>query len=270
MHPINNTSFFKSFILKSSLLTIFIGFFSFYIFITLIFSGSYMYLADGSSTGTLDILKFSIFTSFNFDIDDLSLKSNVYYFLILFLHQIFALIITIVFTSAVVLKFFYLPKFFEFKNKCNYLEESDELIVTLYNSININVTNCHIRVYGREESFDINNTKSLININNNNPIFEKIYPFMEMHLATRLRIKLDKGDVLYKWMKENKIEDKKLDIIILVEANVSKIDSAVYEIHKYSIDSKDIKKTVDFYGPKSIDLDYDDFSKSKGWSEFDE
>ena len=126
--------------------------------------------------------------------------------------------------------------FFVFKKKCNYLQESDELIITLYNSIDVFVTNCHVRVYGREESIDDNGAKSLQNINNNQPVFEKIYPFMEMYLATRLKIKFVEGDTLWKWFKEKDHNDKKLDLIILVEANASKIDSSVYEVHKYSID----------------------------------
>lgn len=268
MHPINNTSVFKSFIFNSSITRIFIGFIALYLVMSFVFAGIYLLIVESRSTSILTILKYSIFSSFNFGTAK-ELASSELYFIFNFLHKIIALLLSTIFTAAIVLKFFYLPTFFVFKKKCNYLEDSNELIITLYNSINIFVTDCHVRVYGREESLDINGAKSLQNINNNQPIFEKIYPFMEMHLATRLRVQFKEGDVLYKWLKEKDFKDKKLDIIILVEANASKIDSSVYEVHKYSIDSKDISKTVDSYGPNSIDLDYDDFSKSKGWNKFD-
>ena len=268
MHPINNTSIFKSFIFNSSITRIFIGFLVLYLIVSFLFTGLYLLLIDSSSATVLEILKYSILSSFNFGTAK-ELAGNDAYFIIKFIHKVIALLLSTIFTATVVLKFFYLPTFFVFKEKCNYLQERNELIITLYNSINIFVTDCHVRVYGREESLDVNGAKALQNINNNQPIFEKIYPFMEMHLATRLRVGFKEGDVLYKWLKEKDFKDKKLDIIILIKANASKIDSSVYEVHKYSIDSKDITKTVDYYGPNSIDLDYDDYSKSKGWEEFD-
>lgn len=268
MHPINNTSIFKSFIFNSSITKIFIGFLALYFFVSLVFSGIYFFVVDTPSPSMSHIVRFSILSSFNFGTDK-NIAANDLFFVAKFLHQIIALLLSIIFTAAIILKFFYLPTFFVFKKKCNYLQESNELIITLYNSINIFVTNCHVRVYGREEILDTNGAKSLQNINNNQPIFEKVYPFMEMHLVTRLSVQFKEGDVLYKWLKEKDFKDKKLDIIILVEANASKIDSSVYEVHKYSIDSKDITKTVDSFGPSYLDLDYDDFSKSKGWDEFD-
>ena len=268
MHPINNTSIFKSFIFNSSIAKIFIGFLALYFFVSFIFAGIYFCLIDTSLISISEILRFSTLSSFNFSTDK-NIGTSDLFFIIKFFHQIVALLVSTIFTAAIVLKFFYLPTFFVFKKKCNYLQKSNELVVTLYNCIDIFVTDCHIRIYGREESIDENGAKSLQNINNNQPIFEKIYPFMEMHLATRLRVEFQEGDVLYKWLKEKDFKDKKLDIIILVEANASKIDSSVYQVHKYTIDSQDISKTVDFYGPNSIDLDYDDFSKSKGWEKFD-
>ncbi len=268
MHPINNTSVFKSFIFNSSIIKIIIGFLGLYFLISFLFAGLYYLSVDSSVTTLIRILKYSLLSSFNFS-TDIEIIGKEMFFVVKFLHKTIALLLSTIFTAAIVLKFFYLPTFFVFKKKCNYLEESDELIITLYNSINIFVTDCHVRIYGREESLDINGVKSLQNINNNQPIFEKIYPFMEMHLATRLRIAFKEGDVLYKWLKEKDYKDKKLDIIILIKANASKIDSSVYEVHKYSIDSKNITKAVDFYGPNSIDLDYEDYSKSVGWEEFD-
>ncbi|MEA3371197.1 MAG: hypothetical protein U9Q40_07640 [Campylobacterota bacterium] len=216
----------------------------------------------------MNILKYSILSSFNFGTDKEIVGEGVF-FVVKFAHQITALILSTIFTAAIVLKFFYLPTFFVFKKSCNYLEESNELIITLYNSINVFVTNCNVRVYGREEYIDAKGAKSLQNINNNQPIFEKTYPFMETHLATRLRVKFEEGDTLWKWLKEKDYKDKKLDLIILVEANASKIDSSVYEVYKYSIDSKEINRTIDFYGPHSIDLDYAEYSKSKGWNDFE-
>lgn len=267
MHPISNTSVFKSFIFNSSTAKIILGFLILYFFVSFIFAGVYFLLVD-STTSIIEVLRFSVFSSFNFSTDKNIANTDLFH-IIKFFHQIIALLVSTVFTAAIVLKFFYLPTFFVFKKKCNYLEDTNELIITLYNSIDIFVTNCHVRVYGREESIDTNGARSLQNINNNQPIFEKIYPFMEMHLATRLRVQFKEGEVLYKWLKEKDFKDKKLDIIILVEAKASKIDSSVYEVHKYRIDSQDISKSVDYYGPNSIDLDYDNFSKSKGWENFD-
>jgi hypothetical protein len=268
MHPINNTNFFKAFIFNSSIIKIFIGFIALYFLVSILFSIIYFLVIDSASVSFINIIKYSILSSFNFT-TDMKITNNGIFLVVKFLHQITALILSTIFTAAIVLKFFYLPTFFVFKKKCNYLEKSDELIITLYNSIDIFVTNCHVRVYGREEDTDEYGAKSLQNINNNQPIFEKTYPFMEMYLATRLKIKFIEGDTLWQWFKNKDQNNKKLDLIILVEANAVKIDSPIYEVYKYSIDSKDINKTVDSYEPHSIDLNYDDFSKSKGWDEFE-
>lgn len=267
MHPINNTSLFKSFIYKRSTPVIIIAFLAFYFILSFIFSGIYSLIVDSPSVSILSIMKFSILTSFNFSIDEITTNNEVF-IVVKFIHRIFALLLSTIFTAAVVLKFFYLPTFFTFKKKCNYLENENKLIITLYNSVDIFVTNCNVRVYCRKEIIEEDGTKSLINISNE-PILTKTYPFMDPYLVTRLRIQLEENDELWKLIKGKNFEGEKLDIIILIEANASKIDSSVYEVKQYSIDPKNIKKTVDSYEPGSIDLDYNDFSKSKGWEKFD-
>jgi hypothetical protein len=179
-----------------------------------------------------------------------------------------------IFTAAIVLKYFFLPTFFVFKEKCNLVKDEDkhELIISLYNSSDLFVTNCHIRVYGREQSIDSQGAKSLNNINTKEPIFDFTYPFMDQHLTTRLRIKYkeEKIETLIDWFDSKEFKDKKLDLILLLEANVSERDSPIYETYKYTIDSNDMAQTVDFREPISIDLNYDDFSKSNGWDKFED
>jgi len=264
MHPINNTNRFKSFIFRSSLGKIFFGFILLYFLVSVIYILIYILFVDIKDIK--ELVEYSLYTSFGFNAD-IDIKNNHIFSAITFSHQIIALLLSTIFTAAIVLKFFYLPTFFVFKKRCNYIEENNELIISLYNSTNIFVTNCNIRVYGREESIDINGTKSLININANQPLFDKTYPFMEQYLVTRLRIKMSKGDELWELFKDRK--NKRLDLIILVEANASNLDSSIYEIYKYRIDFENLKESVDFYYPNSIDLDYDDFSKSRGWEKFD-
>ncbi len=46
MHPINNTNVFKSFIFKSTMLNIFIGFILLYILMAIVFSGIYYTTID--------------------------------------------------------------------------------------------------------------------------------------------------------------------------------------------------------------------------------
>ncbi len=267
MHPQNNTSRFKSFIYQKSTPVIVIGFLAFYFLLSFVFSGIYFLIVDSTSISILSIFKFSVLTSFNFSIDEIS-TNNSAFIIVKFIHHIFALLLSTIFTAAVVLKFFYLPTFFIFKRKCNYLEDENKLIISLYNSVNIFVTNCNVRVYCRKEVLEDNGVRSLINISNE-PILTKTYPFMDPYLVTRLRIELKENDELWKLINGKGFEGEKLDIIILIEAKASKIDSSVYEVKQYSIDPKDVKKSIDFYAPSSIDLDYKDYRKSKGWEEFD-
>jgi len=268
MHPINNTNIFKAFIFKSSTLKISIAFILFYFCIALVFTGVYSFIIDSPEITQVEILEYSLLSSFGFDADFPKIDSKLFFTMSL-LHQILALVISTIFTAVIVLKFFFLRTFFVFKKKCNYEEGSDELTISLYNSVDLFVTDCRVRIYGREESIDANGAKALRNINANNPIFEKTYPFMEMHLATRLKVKLEKDDSLYKWLVEKKVEQKRLDLIIILEANVANIDSSVYEVYKYSIDSQNLQESIDFYGPNSIDLNYDNYSKSLGWDKFE-
>ena len=72
------------------------------------------------------------------------------------------------------------------------------------------------------------------------------------------------------WSQERNVKDKKLDLIILAEANFHRPDSAIYEVKKFRIDSEKLEGTMDFKPLHSIDLNYDDFSKSKGWDKFDD
>lgn len=267
MHPINNTSLFKSFIYKRSTPVIIIAFLAFYFILSFIFSIAYFLIVDSLSISIFSILKFSILTSFNFSIDEIT-TNNEAFLVAKFIHHIFALLLSTIFTAAVVLKFFYLPTFFIFKKKCNYLENENQLIITLYNSVDIFVTNCNVRVYCRKEIIEEDGVKSLINISNE-PILTKTYPFMDPYLVTRLRIQLEENDELWKLIKKKGFEGEKLDIIILIEAKASKIDSSVYEVEQYSINPNNVEKTVDFYEPNPIDLDYVDYTKSKGWNKFD-
>jgi len=115
------------------------------------------------------------------------------------------------------------------------------------------------------ECIDFNGKPALENINNNNPIFEKIYPFMEMHLVTRLKLKFNNNDELYNMVVTKESKKKKFDLIILIEGNVSNLDSSLYEVYKYTLDGSKIENTVDFYTHNSIELDYENYSNSDGF-----
>jgi len=268
MHPVNNTNAFKSFIFKSTMLNIFFGFVVLYILIAIVFSGIYFTIIDENLVSYKKIIEFSLLSSFGFQSEMDKVTSDIF-FAVNLLHQIFALLISTIFTAAIVLKFFYLPTFFVYKKKCNYENGSNELTISLYNSIDLFVTDCKIRIYGRVECLDVNGAKSLQNINKNKPIFEKTYPFMEMHLVTRLKLKFTEDDELYKIIVQKKIENKKFDLIILIEANASNLDSSIYEVYKYSLDTNNINKSIDFHSNNSIELDYENYSKSKGWDMFE-
>ena len=120
--------------------------------------------------------------------------------------------------------------------------------------------------------------RSLINISDD-PIYTKTYPFMDPYLVTRLRIELKKSDELCDWIHGEKVTGEKLDIIILLEANASNLDSSVYEVYTYSLIPENIKETIDFCKTSSIDLVNDNhqqsqgnanYKNSKGWDKFDE
>jgi hypothetical protein len=212
-------------------------------------------------------MKFSFLASFGFHIDEYIVKTDIF-FVFTVLHQIASLVLSTIFTAAIVLKYFFLPQFFVFKRKINLNPNNEELIISLYNSIDMFVTNCHIRVYAREEFIDEEGSRALININNSKPIFDKTYPFMEKHLVTRLKVNLKDNIPLYDLFQEKK-KKKKLDLIILIEANSNRLDSTIYEVKKYTIDSNVLENVVDFKAPNSINLDYDNYSKSTGWDKFD-
>jgi len=237
---------------------------------SLCFSIGYYFFTD--NVPLKEIIKFSLLSSFGFTIYK-DINNTDLFFIFNLLHQMSSLFMSTIFTAAIVLKYFFLPTFFVFKKKCNLVknEDNNELVISLYNSSDLFVTNCHIRVYGREQSIDLQGTKSLTNINNKEPILDYTYPFMDQHLATRLRIKYKKEGfkTLIDWFDSKTVKDKKLDLIILVEANVSKLDSPIYEIHRYTIDSENIAKTIDFKEPASIDLNFDNFSESDGWDNFE-
>jgi len=268
MHPINNTNLFKSLIFKSSMIKILIYFILLSILMAIVSSAVYYYTIDAALVTYKEIIEFSLLSSFSFNADLKNVTTGSF-FIVNLVHQILVLIIFTIFTAAIVLKFFYLPTFFVFKKKCNYEEGSNELTISLYNSINLFVTDCKVRIYGRIECLDVAGKKSLKNINNNQPIFEKTYPFMEMHLATRLKLKFTKDDELYNIVVNKDVENKKFDLIILIEANASNLDSSVYEVYKYTLDSNNIEKSIDFYANNSIELDYDNYSNSDGWEVFD-
>jgi len=267
-HPYDNTNNFKAMVFKSSMIEIFLGFILIYILLAVIFSFVYVSAIENEKIIYLDILKFSLLSSFSFSAELKEVNTNIF-FSVNLIHQILALVTSTFFTATIVLKFFYLPKFFIFKKKCNYVEGTDMLTISLYNSINLFVTDLRVRIYGRVESVDDNGAKSLININNNKPIYEKTFPFMEKDLATRLKVNFKKEDVLYNWLVEKKVEKKKLSLIIIMEANATNLDRSIYEIHNYKIDSKNISNSIDFYECNSIDLDYSNYSNSKGWDLFD-
>ena len=299
-HPRSNVNSIKNYIYHHNMFVIVLMFFFLYFLMSLFFSIGYYLSTDG--VPFKGILKFALLSSFGFSVEKKIANTDVF-FIYNLLHQMASLLMSTIFTAVVVLKYFFLPTFFVFKKKCNlsikcdldivcnHDEDGDhneichivkkcsakencensELIITLYNSSDLFVTNCHIRVYGREESLDKHNKKSLININNKEPIFDYTYPFMDQHPATRLRIEYQKKgyQTLINWFDTKKVKNRKLDLIILVEANVSKLDSPIYEIHRYTIDSENIAKTIDFKEPASIDLNFDNFSESDGWDNFE-
>ena len=270
MHPHTNNNIFKDFIFAHKLINIFMIFIGLYFILSVVFF--FLYYMQIDTLSVLELVKFSIFASFGFNSSTDVILNNMLYITSLF-HQIIALLISTIFTSAIVLKYFLHPAFFVFKKRCNLFKTANDeqiLAISLYNSSQFFVTNFNVRIYGRVESIDGQGTKALKNINNNQPIFEKTFPFMEQHLVTRLRIEIDKNEQL-KELFDNigKKSDDKLDLILLIEANVNKLDSSIYEVSKYKLDFNDIDKTIAQKEPESIELNYDDFSKSIGWDKFE-
>jgi len=270
-HPKLHSNIFKSFIFSNSIINIFIIFISIYFLTAIIFSVIYLLSVNGFSF--VDIIKFSISTSFGFDSAFDLANTNINYSITIF-HQIISLLISTIFTSAIVLKYFLHPTFFIFKSKTNlYKDENDEkiLAISLYNGTRFFATNCNIRVYGRMQTIDNQGKTALININDNQPVFEKTYPFMEQHLVTRLRIQIDKNDML-KELFENDSKNKKLDLIVLLEANVSKLDNSIYEVFKYSIDFDNLENTITKKEYMSMDIDFNNDNKTneKEWEKFED
>lgn len=280
-HPVRDRFTFKDFIYKLNLYQI-IGLFllSFLIF-SFIFFIIYSIILSGENKSFFEILKFSVYQSFGFDID---FNSNIYNFeYISFSQQFISLVLNLIFTSALVLKYFTKPNFFEFKKKVNIF--NNYLVISLYNKTSFEINSCKFTVYLRLPYKDSNGINSLNNIQ----LFpdRDFFPFMDKHLVTRLRINLndeknklakdgtDFHDGILKILNTTNCSDniQNLRISILIDAITPQIDSSIYETYTYEVnicDQKSINNYITYKEPNSIDIDMVDFSKSKGWENFED
>ncbi|MGB3750586.1 MAG: hypothetical protein WA945_03390 [Arcobacteraceae bacterium] len=284
-HPVNNRFTFKDLIYKLTLIKIILIFLMVFVLFSMVFFALYSLLLSGENIQSFEIFKFSIYQSFGFDIDAIdSKKYNFEY--ISFLQQIISLVLNLIFTSSLILKYFNKPCFFQFKQKINIVD--DYLIISLYNKTNFEINSASFKVYIRFPYKDNHGINSLNNI--------KIYPdrdffpFMDQHLVTRIRINLKhiknriltEGTELHSSLLElldvNKEfndtqEIQNLRISILIDAMSPEIDNMVYEVFTYEInicDKENILQFVKYKKPNAIDIDVVDFAKSTGWENFED
>lgn len=267
MHPYETKSLLKDFIHNNNVFIIFISFISFYFLMSFIFSFFYFNMIENLSYKT--IIKESIYLSFGFDFISLMRIGDDIYIVKLF-HEISSFLLSTIFTAAIILKFFFNPIFFKFKTKCNLYEKDNKrlLSISLYSQSKLFVTNCTFRVYARMNYIDKDNNKSLLNINNSEVLYLKTFPFMEKHLVTRLFIEVDEFKE-FKGFLNDQSTNNSLDLIIMIDANVSQLDKTIHEVYKYTLSSKELNKSIDNKIHNGIELDYDDYTKSKGWESFD-
>lgn len=279
-HPKDDSGIIKIFIYKHNIFVIFTVFILFYFLMSLFFSIGYYIFID--NIPFKEILKFALLSSFGFHIDK-NITNTDLFFIFNLMHQMTALFMSTIFTAVIVLKYLFLPKLFISKKKCNIWDKGEglgkELIISLYNGSELFVTNCSIRIYIREEILD-NGAKSLRN--SKVPVFENTYPFMDQYLATRLRIAYQKKsdnteiqksyDILKKWLDSDEMtgKKKKLELIVLIEANVERLDSTIFEVVRYTINSNEMHKTISHANYADIDLNYSNITRSKGWDRFED
>ncbi len=284
-HPTSNNSNFKDLIYKNSFFELILFFLLIFFTFSLIFFIFYFSILFNEKIAIYDIFKFSLYQSFGFNVDDIIKAKLLQYESISFLQKVISVIINLVFTSTILLKYFSKPIFFQFKKKINI--DDNKLIISLYNKTNFEITSCKFRVYARLPFKDSEDFNSLNNIE----LFPKkdFFPFMDKHLVTRLIIDLNKEinntdktkEHLNKSLQEllniNKdfyLNDiQYLQISIIIEAVSSEMDSHIYEIKTYKVDinNKDsILENITFSKPNSINIDMIDFSKSTGWNKFED
>jgi len=284
-HPISNNSNFKDLIYKNSFFELILFFLLIFFTFSLIFFIFYFFILFNEKIASYDIFKFSLYQSFGFNVDDIIKAKLLQYESISFLQKVISVIINLVFTSTILLKYFSKPIFFQFKKKINI--DDNKLIISLYNKTNFEITSCKFRVYARLPFKDSEDFNSLNNIE----LFPKkdFFPFMDKHLVTRLIIDLNKEinntdktkEHLNKSLQEllniNKdfyLNDiQYLQISIIIEAVSSEMDSHIYEIKTYKVDinNKDsILENITFSKQNSINIDMIDFSKSTGWNKFED
>jgi len=267
-HPVSSVKRFKSFVFKSSLGKIFFAFFTIFMLVALLYGVVYLSILDEKKDILQEIIKFSLYTSFGFDVDE-PVTNNELFDCVSFLHQLTSLLLSTIFTAAIVLKFFFLPTFFVFKKKCNYDQKNNNLIISFYNATDIFVTSCSIKIYARKNILDEEGVSTLVNINQGRPIFEKIFPFMEPYLVSRIFMQLDGIKKDFTELIEGKSENS-IELIMILEAKASNLDSDIYEIKKYLFSSEEVEKSLTFAKPHSIDLDFNNFKNSKGWENFED
>jgi hypothetical protein len=279
-HPKNESSKIKIFIYNHNIFVIFSAFIGLYFLMSLFFSVGYYIFID--NIPFKNILKFALLSSFGFHIDK-NITNTDLFFIFNLMHQMASLFMSTIFTAVIVLKYLFLPKLFIKKQKCNVFQRDEsigrELVISVYNGSELFVTNCHIRVFLREEIMD-NGAASLRN--SKVPIFEHTYPFMDQYLVTRLKIPYqqhsddkniqDSYDILKRWLDSDEMlsSGKKLELIVLFEANVQSLDSSVFEVIRYVIDSDNMDDTISYKRYADISLDYNDISRSKGWENFEQ
>uniref|UniRef100_UPI004048AA9A hypothetical protein n=1 Tax=Aliarcobacter sp. TaxID=2321116 RepID=UPI004048AA9A len=280
-HPIKNNYFIKKFIYKNGIVVITLYFFLFFLFLSFIFLFIYSTQIDQKDYTIL--FKYSLYQSFGFAVKELNF-SGIYFDFFSFIHQFFSMLIKLIFTSIVVIKFFSKPIVFHFKNKMN-LIDNKLLVISLYNNTDFNINSCKFTVYARLPYKDSNGINCLNNIKLH---LEKDYfPFMDKHLVTRIRIDLTKKenntdfsekklnkDLLELFNNNNEMNSsQKLRLTIIVEALCPEIDGNIYEIKNYDItinSETSINEYLTKKAPNSIDIDMLDFSKSKGWENFED
>jgi len=297
-HPILVKNSFKDMVYRFSLSKLIVIFLFLYLFTAFFFYVLYVFLIKWyglSVDSSWDVMVYSINRLFNFDMDGLFDKQYFWFDTFTIVEQILGVILSVIFTSAIIFKFFVKPVFFQFKKKLNFDKDKNMLVVSLYNRTDFNITKYDITIYLRVYYFNDKTGKNGIHNIKLKPI-NSFFPFMDKHLVTR--IKIDFNDPLNnRYLKElfknvsNAFEDleyrvsdlfddkkleniskniKKLDLIVMNEAKSIDMDNDIYEIKVYGFDHKNIKDVITYKWYNSLSLDFESFSRSKDWDKFED
>lgn len=281
-HPQTSSFSFKNMIYKLSLAKIILIFVVLFFLLAYLFYLVYDFLIGSQNISSFDIFKFALYQSFGFDTNDID-SNNIFLQYVSFIQKVLSLVIQLIFTSAIVLKYFTKPKIFQFKQKLNFA--NDLITISVYNKSKFEMNNCKFTIYARIPYKDENGNNSL-NVLQLIPQKE-LFPFMDTHMVCRIKIDLNDPknhlcklgtdfhpsfeNLLSQTASTNDIQ--KLKIAVIIEALSPEIDNTIFESHSYEMNICDhfsIASAVTFSKPNPIDIDMNDFSKSKGWENFED